>query len=221
MALDTSSLSEKIETQLKREIMSGSLAPGQRLTIDDIASRLQVSAMPVRDAVRRLDGLGFLKVAPRRGVFVEEFDRTRFRQIMEVRIALECLAVEFATMRIPADEIGHAQEQYRLGYEHYAETGDLSKLAHCDNLLHDLIIDYAENPILINILRQLQDLIVWAHHIVAKVRPKALIEALPEHLETLDALGKRDVKATQSALRNHLLSTVHRSLEAWDGSLES
>ena len=69
--LDTKSLSEQIETQLKREIMSGDLEPGQRLTIEDIAERLQVSTMPVRDAVRRLDGLGFLNVAPRRGVYKE------------------------------------------------------------------------------------------------------------------------------------------------------
>ena len=101
--LDTTSLSQKIETQLKQEIMSGILAPGQRLTIDDIAERLQVSAMPVRDAVRRLDGLGFLKVAPRRGVYVEDFDQTRFKDTMEVRIALECLAVELAVPRIPAE----------------------------------------------------------------------------------------------------------------------
>ncbi len=103
--VDTSSLSDRIETQLKREIMSGDLAPGQRVTIDEIAERLQVSTMPVRDAVRRLDGLGFLKVAPRRGVFVEEFDQTRFRNTMQIRIALECLAVELATTKIPLEEI--------------------------------------------------------------------------------------------------------------------
>ncbi len=219
--LDTTSLSEKIETQLKQEIISGDLSPGQRLTIDDIASRLQVSAMPVRDAVRRLDGLGFLKVEPRRGVYVEDFDQTRFKHTMEVRIALECLAVEFAAARIPDQEIQRAMDQYRNGHQHFVQTGDLSMLAECDNLLHDLIISYAENPLLVNIIRQLQDLIIWAHHIVAKVRPDALVDALPEHLEILDCLLKRDVSATQSALRSHLLGTMRRTLDAWDRKLES
>lgn len=217
--LDTTSLSDKIETQLKQEIMTGDLAPGQRLTIDEIAERLQVSTMPVRDAVRRLDGLGFLKVAPRRGVFVEDFDQTRFKHTMETRIALECLAVELATEQIPADEICYADEQYRKGYAYAVETGDLSRLAECDNLLHDLIISYADNPLLVGILRQLQDLIMWAHHIVARYRPDAQLDALPEHLEILSALGERDVAATQLALRSHLQGTMQRTLEAWDRNL--
>ncbi len=213
--LDTTSLSEKIETQLKQEIMSGDLSPGQRLTIDDIAKRLQVSSMPVRDAVRRLDRLGFLKVAPRRGVYVEDFDQTRFQDTMEVRIALECLAVELATARIPTDKILEARATYQRGGDYYARTGDLSLLADCDDLLHDLIISHSENPLLINIIKELQDLISWAHHIVAKHRPDAQIHALPEHLEILDALLERDTVATKLALRDHLFNTMGRTLDAW------
>ena len=214
--LDTKSLSEQIESQLKREIMSGDLEPGQRLTIEDIAERLQVSTMPVRDAVRRLDGLGFLKVAPRRGVYVEEFDRTRFKDTMGIRIALECLAVELATTRIPDQEIKTAQERYRRGGDYFSRTGDLSLLAECDNLIHDLIIGYSQNPLLIEIIGQLQDLITWAHQIVAKYRPGALVDALPEHMEILDALCSRDVAATKSAMRDHLLNTMEGTLLAWD-----
>ena len=216
--LDTSSLSEKIETQLKREIMSGDLAPGQRLTIDDIAVRLQVSAMPVRDAVRRLDGLGFLKVAPRRGVYVEVFDEKRFRETMEVRIALECLAVELAAPRIPAEAIRDARAKYVSAGAAFAESGDLSQLVECDNLLHDLIISHSENPLLTDLMSQLRDLIGWAHHIVAKLQPRGKVDALPEHLTILDVLITRDVQRTQRALREHLENTMRRTLCAWDKS---
>lgn len=214
--LDTTSLSEKIETQLKQEIMSGYLSPGQRLTIDDIAERLHVSAMPVRDAVRRLDGLGFLKVAPRRGVYVEDFDQRRFRETMTVRIALECLAVELAAPRLPLEAIAAARRQYEDGGAHYQRTGDLSRLAECDTLLHDLIVNHSENPLLISIMGQLQDLIGWAHHIVAKLQPKGHLYALPEHLEICDILLKRSVTETQEALRKHLQNTMMRTMEAWD-----
>lgn len=213
--LDTTSLSEKIETQLRQEIMSGYLAAGQRLTIDDIAERMQVSAMPVRDAVRRLDGLGFLKVAPRRGVYVEEFDQTRFQHTMDVRIALECLAVELATKRIPEQAILDARAAYRSGGEHYAQTGDLSMLAECDNLLHDLILSYSENPLLVNMMRQLRDLIMWAHQIVASLQPRSQFQALPEHLAILDVMLERDAAKTQIALRDHLQNTMRRTLDAW------
>ena len=196
--------------------MSGDLAPGQRLTIDEIAERLHVSAMPVRDAVRRLDGLGFLKVAPRRGVYVEDFDQTRFIHTMQVRIALECLAVELATARIPARAVADARLVYQRGGEHFRRTGDLSQLAECDNLLHDLIVSHSQNPLLISLMRQLRDLIDWAHHIVSKVQPRAQLDALPEHLEILEFLSKRDVVGTQRALREHLQCTMQRTLRAWE-----
>ncbi len=214
--LDTKSLSEQIEKQLKQEIMSGDLEPGQRLTIECIAERLEVSTMPVRDAVRRLDGLGFLKVAPRRGVFVEEFDQNRFKNIMEIRIALEGLAVELAATRIPQESLEDAKNTYRRAGDHYARVGDLSRLAECDNLIHDLIINCSRNPLLIEMMRQLQDLIDWAHQIVAKYRPGAQVDALPEHLAIIDALRRRDVAATKSTVRDHLLNTLDRTLLAWD-----
>lgn len=216
--LDTTSLSQKIETQLKREIMNGDLAPGQRLTIEDIAERLQVSTMPVRDAVRQLDGLGFLKVAPRRGVYVEKFDQARFQQTMEVRIALECLAVTLAVKRIPSQAILDARTAYVAGGERYQRTGDLALLVECDNLLHDLIVSHSDNPLLISIMGQLRDLINWAHQIVATLQPKAKVDALPEHLEILDVLIERDVSKTQGALRKHLQNTMHRTLAAWNQS---
>ncbi len=218
--LDTTSLSDKIESQLKREILAGDLAPGQRLTIDEVAERLQVSAMPVRDAVRRLDGLGFLKVAPRRGVYVEDFDQTRFRHTMAVRIALECLAVELAAPRIPKEQIIAARETYQRGGQHFVRTGDLSLLVDCDNLLHDLIVSHSQNPLLISIMGQLQDLIDWAHHIVARLQPQGKYDALPEHLEILDVLLERDIARTQAALRKHLQHTLQRTLRAWDQSPE-
>ena len=112
-----------------------------------------------------------------------------------------------------------ARKQYQRGGEYYAETGDLSMLAECDTLIHDMIVSHSENPLLISIMRQLQDLIEWAHHIVAKLQPSANLHALPEHLAILDVLVERDILKTQSALRQHLRSTMQRTLDAWEQKL--
>ena len=95
----------------------------------------------------------------------------------------------------------------------------MSLLAECDTLIHDLIVSHSQNPLLISIMRQLQDLIGWAHHIVAKLQPDANLDALPEHLAILDVLVERDVAKTQSALRQHLRSTMQRTLDAWEQKL--
>lgn len=215
MTINALSLGEQIETALKDEILSGELVPGQRLSIDELAQRWGVSSMPVRDAVRRLETSGFLVVAPRRGVFVSQFDQERFKNILDIRIAMECLAIELATHAIPEEEIDLAIQIYQQGGQRLQESGDASQLAAHDSLVHDLVIKYSNNPKLIEIMSGLQDLIDWGHKTVAYYRQDAFEKALPEHLDILTALKARDVSAAQNAMRSHLRATLDRTLETW------
>lgn len=211
------SLSEKIQQHLKADILAGRLLPGQRLTIDDIASQLDVSPMPVRDAVRRLDALGFLRVAPRRGVYVAEYDQAKFKNILEIRTALECLAVDLSTAAIPASDIDAAIQRYQEAGRRFSETGDPSALVACDSLVHDLVIQYCNNPELMALMDQLKDLIDWGHYIVAAHLPQARETALDEHLRILFALSSRDAERTKEAVREHLGNTYKRTMQAWQG----
>lgn len=215
MAINASSLGEQIEVALKEEILSGQLVPGQRLSIDELAKRWGVSSMPVRDAVKRLETSGFLIVAPRSGVFVSQFNQTRFKNVLDIRTAMECLAIELSTDAIPEVEIDHAICTYQEGGKILSETGDASQLAAQDSIVHELVIKYSNNPKLIEIMTGLQDLIDWGHKTVANYRPDALERALPEHLEILTALKARDVNTAQNAMRTHLKGTLTRTLEMW------
>lgn len=139
-----------------------------------------------------------------------------FKNIMDIRIALECLAVELATPKIPQAEIQHALRRYQIGGEHLSQTGDVSLLVESDNLVQDLILNYCDNLQLINIVNQQKDLIDWGHRIVATYLPNAHETALPEHLQILNNLLRRDVAATQHSLRRHLQITFERTIIAWD-----
>ena len=211
------SLGEQIEEAIKGEILSGELKPGQLLSIDELAQKWGVSSMPVRDAVRRLETSGFLIVAPRRGVFVSKFDQTRFKNILDIRSALECLAIELSIAAIPDAEIVRAIEIYREGERHLTETGDVSTLAENDKVVHNIIIKYCNNPKLIEIMDGLENLIDWGHKTVESYLPDAFEKALPEHFSILEALKERDLEAAQSAMRTHLKGTLERTLTAWSG----
>ena len=91
--IQTASLGRQIENELREEILAGRLSPGQRISIDTLAAQWGTSSTPVRDAVKRLADLGFLRIAPRSGVFVAELDARKLEEIFELRIALECMAV--------------------------------------------------------------------------------------------------------------------------------
>jgi len=210
--VETASLSEQIQRELKEDILSGNLVPGQRLGIEDLALRWDVSSTPVRDAIKRLETAGLVRVAPRRGVFVSTLDQRTFKHVFDLRIALECLAAESAAALIPGDEIQRILTLYQEAGRQFERTGDDSLLVEHDSMVHDLIIRYCDNPKLVEIMQGLYDLIEWARNTVAKRDPNSYIQALPEHLQILEALKARDPDAAQTALRTHLRNAFESTI---------
>lgn len=206
------SLSDKIEDAIREEILSGALVPRQRISIDELSSRWGVSSTPVRDAIRRLEKVGFLKVSPRRGVYVADFDQRDFKNIFDLRIALECLAIESATDRIPVPELDQIVEAYQRAQKHFIESGDRSLLEDCDPLIHEVVIEYCDNDRVKDNVRDLHNLLDWARCTVSAHRPETYELAFPEHIKILDALKARNTVAAQVALREHLKNSFERGL---------
>src|SRR5918997_1452748 len=76
---------------LREEIVSGRLAAGSRLTVEDLASRYGVSTMPVREALQRLRGEGIIVLLPHRGARVVSLDENLVSNIYDLRGAIESL----------------------------------------------------------------------------------------------------------------------------------
>ncbi len=216
MEINPLSLGEQIEIALREDILNGKLRPGQRLSLNELAQKWDVSNMPVRDAVRRLESSGFLVVAPRSGIFVAKFDKERFKNILDIRTALECLAIELSIKSIPDAEIAEAITLYQEAGMRLENIGDATALHAHDNLVHQLIFKYCANPELIETMHGIQHLIDWGHRIAAASNPDALTHALPEHLAILDALKQRNSKDAKSAMQNHLKNTLRRTFDGWD-----
>jgi DNA-binding GntR family transcriptional regulator len=92
-------LVERVYDTLSDAISDGSLAPGQRLTQEDIAHQLAVSRQPVLQALRLLKRDGFVQDAPGRGVLVAPLDAAWTRNVYQVRGALDALAARLAAQR--------------------------------------------------------------------------------------------------------------------------
>jgi DNA-binding GntR family transcriptional regulator len=208
--LETASLGEQLENELKREIMDGRLAPGTCISIGELAARWDVSSTPVRDAIRRLESKGFIKVNPRRGVYVAQMDAATFRNVFELRIALECQAVESATRNAPVEAIEHAIEEYRDAQRHFQQSGDRSLMAERDYTVHDLLMRFCTNDKLVQIMRELRDLIDWAQATIVSRRPDAYDITINEHLQVLEAMYARDVSRARTAIRDHLEGALAR-----------
>ena len=77
---------------LKRQLLSGELAPGERVNEVVMAARLGISRGPLREAIRKLEQEGLLTAVPQRGVFVRQLTQEEAAELQEVRLALETAA---------------------------------------------------------------------------------------------------------------------------------
>ncbi len=83
------SVEEVVTTALRDAILSGELRPGERLLQEPLAEQLRVSRIPLRDALRRLEAEGLVRIGPRRGAEVASLTPADVREIYGIRIALE------------------------------------------------------------------------------------------------------------------------------------
>jgi DNA-binding GntR family transcriptional regulator len=103
-------LAEKAFISLQEAILTGSLSPGERIPIEDLASALEMSPMPVREAIRRLDALGLVENIPHKGARVTELSIEDLREIYEARLSLEPLAIARAAERFTPEDEARARE---------------------------------------------------------------------------------------------------------------
>lgn len=90
---------------LQRRIVTGEYGPGHHLRIEELADELDMSSMPIREALQRLDNAGFVEYRPHRGARVVEPSASEILDIYTLRIPLESLAIRLAARRFtPADE---------------------------------------------------------------------------------------------------------------------
>jgi len=136
-------LVEQIYARLLDAISEGSLAPGERLTQDDLAQRFAVSRQPVLQALRLLKKDGFVEDAPGRGVQVTQLDVSWIAQVYQVRGSLDALAVRLAAERGAKID----PEVMRQGRGVH-QTRDVQAMIQADLAFHRAIYKASGNPLI-------------------------------------------------------------------------
>ena len=86
---DHLSLSDRIFFIIENEILSGSMKPGERIIETELAANLRISKSPVREALRKLEGEGIVKLVPRKGYFVRSIDRKSIDDFFDIMLIIE------------------------------------------------------------------------------------------------------------------------------------
>lgn len=139
---------------LRKAILTGELKPGERLMEIHLANRLGVSRTPIREAIRKLELEGLVTMIPRRGAEVADITEKNLKDVLEVRRALEGLAIELACERITEEKKKDLKEKLAQ-VETAVSTKDSSAIASADVAFHNTIVEASDNDRLIQLVNNL------------------------------------------------------------------
>jgi DNA-binding GntR family transcriptional regulator len=198
-ALTTASIT--IRDRIRDDIVAGSLALGSRLTLDLLASRYSVGHMPVREALRQLEGEGLVVLAPNRGARVRAVDVAFARNIFDLRIAIEAMLARHAAERISRDQLARL-EAIQSKYEAHARKRDFDSLLGVNREFHDVIEEAADNPEAAKVLERHWRVIaaLWNLYGYGEKRVAGVIS---DHRQIIDALAARDAEVAACLAMAH------------------
>jgi len=142
--LRSRSIPEEAAQLLRDAIIAGQLKPGERLVEQKLAASLGIGQPTLREALKELEYQGFVR---KKGTYVTQLTKEDFRQILEVRMTLEVLAIEHAARNMSKEEAQELEEIVR-GMESSAQKFDLSAFHKGDLAFHRKVWDLAGNPYL-------------------------------------------------------------------------
>ena len=195
-------LRDVVFNTLRRAILKGELSPGERLMEIQLAQRLGVSRTPVREAIRKLELEGLVLMIPRKGAEVAKITVSDLEDVLEVRTALEELAVRNACTNITDKQL---QELKRAAAEFKQSLAgeDLTAYVHADMKFHEIIYRATDNQRLIQMLNNLREQ-MYRYRMEYLKDKKTHKPLLDEHEAIVRALQKRSKEEAGEAIRNHI-----------------
>ncbi|MFJ6217167.1 GntR family transcriptional regulator [Streptomyces sp. NPDC092296] len=204
------SLRDQVYEALRERIIEGQLEPGRRVVERNLAAEFEVSRIPVREAMQRLETEGFLITRPRRGTTVSQVGVADTAHFFDVRETLEALAAELAARH--ADPAGLRRLEQLLGRaRRAAERGRARDVAALNADFHRQIVVLSGNPLLQNLMQPLDGRLHRLFRLTAEPGDAPLM--CGEHEELFQALRSGDPQTAAHLARRHVANTRAAALE--------
>lgn len=201
---------KSVYDEVRSLIVLGVYPAGQPVAEQDLCERLGVSRTPVREALRRLESDGLVRVA-RRGVTVVDLGAKALRDAYDVRASLEALTAELAARRQQAGEIPPAALSRLAEHADLADRatrqGDLAGGVEHNRAFHRWVATLADNPVALGILDRIWDQIIVSTR-SSLAAPTRSTRVDHEHRDLIAAItaGRPDLAAASA--RDHVIATI-------------
>ena len=214
MAASVPTKQQQLYEALRERILSGAYGPGFRVVIDQIAAEFAVSALPVREAIRRLEAEGLIVYRPDAGAQVAPAEPELFEDTMTALAVLEGFATALAAPLLTAEDLA-ALELRTDDMVAAMEGMDALSFGRHNRAFHQVIHDRCPNSTLVSMLRDVDRRLDAIRTTVFVHIPYRGASSVAEHRELIELLRARaPAKRIETTARRHKLRTVE-SFRAW------
>lgn len=204
-------LRDVVFNTLRQAILRGELKPGERLMEIQLANKLGVSRTPIREAIRKLELEGLVLMIPRKGAEVAEITEKSLRDVLEVRRALEELAVELACEKITPEQIQKLKDAAE-GFKDALKDGNITGIAEADVKFHDVIYLATDNQKLIQLLNNLREQ-MYRYRVEYLKRSDFHHQLICEHEEIIETIENGQKERAVQVVCQHVDNQVEAVMD--------
>ena len=154
LPLSKETLQDRVYRQIASLILEGGIVPGEMVPVQSLADAFGVSAMPVREALRRLTAANALTVVSGRSIGIPRLSRAKLTDLRNVRIEIEALAGKWAAERIEDSELAKLRSLLKA-LEKANASGDIKSYLRANYAFHFSIYRAAGSESILNIIENL------------------------------------------------------------------
>jgi len=200
--INFSSISEQVYRHIKRMILTAELKGGEKIPEEKIANSFGVSRTPIREALRRLEKHGLIKILPRQYAQIVKLESSDKIHIGQVRLQLDILSLRLLVKRI-TDEDYQALKSIAEKCNEYAIAADFAGCFEKDSEFHCELARRTENPYLYDIVRTL-DLKVQLIRNIEDISFESTLQNISLHVPIVEAVYARKIEEAEQLITKHL-----------------
>lgn len=205
---------EQAYNLIKQLIIRNEFSPGMILSEQELCDRFGFSRTPVREALRRLAGNGFVDYIKDKGSFVKAVGMDDLLQQYEVREALEGLAARLCAMRATKNDVLKLENFLTETIQNF-QVRNYVKAMEADMNFHYYIIKVSRNPCLENIMDNILDQISRVAFVAKD--PQIISQSIEDHQEILNAIKESDADLAEKMARIHIAHSKKYNFETYYG----
>jgi DNA-binding GntR family transcriptional regulator len=217
ISMKRAKLSDHVMDYVVKRISSGEYPPESRIDPKEIARKLDISQMPVRDALERLEQLGWIVKYPQRGTFIKKVSYNDLREIQQIRTMIETESIIDIVSKYDPVVISELEE-ITAKNEVAIMNDDLENYEKYDTRFHHHIVSSSANQRMLSLFRTVMSqiryyflVLIWNSDTIRKHEIMNLKNIPISHKCIFEAIKQRDASQATELMRTHLSKGVERT----------